>query len=318
MKAPISLVVAAAALALAACGKQAQTPTATAAAAAASDAVIQLPAGGTPLETINGVAVPQSLLTAIAKGRNMSLSNPQQRQQALDELQQYVLLAQQAPLLKVRQQADLAATVEISRLQGMANAVLLAYARANPITDAQLQKEYQEQVTGLGDKTYQITQLMFADQETANKAAAELKAGTAFDKVFEQFRGQARDARSFPTVFLKQLPPELAAVVAALSPGHATTTPVKTAYGWHLIFLNKIDAFTPPPLAQVSDKLRQDLEQKQAQAYIEALKANARISLVAPANAASLAPGQTTTTLDKAVRKQAVKQAPTSTSPATH
>lgn len=242
------------------------------------------------VEKINGIAVPKSLLEAVAKGRGLDLSVPAQRQKALDELSQYVLLAQQAKKLNLQQQPDLAALIEAARLQGVANAALLAYSRSHPVSDAMVAKDYADQIKEVGDKTYRFTQLMFADKATADKAAAELTAGKPFSEVYDAFRSKARDAQSYPEVFPKQLPPPLAAALTALKPGQATKVPIESKLGWHLLHLDGINPFHAPPLDKVKDQVRNNLEKKQVAAYVQSLKSQAKISISQPAQAVSVTP----------------------------
>jgi parvulin-like peptidyl-prolyl isomerase len=152
---------------------------------------------------------------------------------------------------------------------------------------------------------------MFADQATADKAAAELRTGKPFPKVFDAYRAKARDAQSYPGVFPKQLPPELAQALAALAPGQATKAPVKTSLGWHLLYLESVDPFEPPSLDKVKDRIRDALEQKQAQAYLDSLKQSASITLVAPANAASAPPEVPRQGMGKAVSPAPAKASST-------
>lgn len=291
-------------LLLSACGGN---PSSTSGADAAG--LLKLPEGSPVVEVINDVPVPLPLLQAIAQGRGLDLNDATQKQRALDELQQYILLAQQAPTLGLDKQPDLLAMIEASRLQGTANAVLLAYARANPVSDADIEQEYRQQISRLGDKTYRITQLLFADQASADQAAGELRAGKAFDKVLEDWRGKARDAQSYPGMFAGQMPPELATVVSALKPGQATQEPVKSSLGWHVVRLDEASEFAPPALDKVHGQIRELLQQRQADAYLDSLKAAAKVTLVAPANAASVAPGQASPSVPHAPAPNTVEEA---------
>ena len=257
--------------------------------------VVQLSGNGSVAATINGVKVPEPLLDAVAKVRGLDISVPEQREKAMDDLSQYVLLAEQAPKLKVRQQADLAASMEVARLQGVANAVLLAYNRNHPVTDDMVAEDYARQIKEAGDKTYRFTQLLFEDEAEADKVAAELAAGKSFTVVYDEWSSNARDAQSFSEVFPRQLPPQMAAVLTTLKPGESTKTPILTNLGWHLLHLDGVDPFQPPPLDQVRDKVRSGMEQKQVQAWLGSLKSEAKIIIEKPDAVTSLGPANATT-----------------------
>lgn len=285
---------------------------------AGGDAVLHLATSGSVAQTINGIEVPEALLVAIATGRGLDLQQPAQRQQVLAEATQYVLLAEQAEKLKLEQQADLAALIEAARLRGVANAAVIAYKRSHPVTDAMVAADYQQQLKEAGDKTYRFTQLLFADEATAEQAAAELAKGTPFSKVFDSYRDKAQDARSYPNVFPRQLPVEMAAALVALKPGEASTAPVHSSLGWHLLYLDGVNPFQPPPLAQVEDQVRKNLEQKQAQAYVDTLKKDAVITMVNPANTSTAPRPESMPEPRKARAPNVVREtapAPSSTAP---
>lgn len=284
--------------------------------AAQGNGVIHLSANSAnTVETINGTAVPKTLLEAVANGRGLDLKVPEQRQKAMDELSQYVLLAQQAKTLNLQQQPDLAAMVEAARLQGVANAALMAYSRSHPVSDAMVANDYAEQIKQVGDKTYRFTQLMFTDKATADEAAAELVAGKPFSDVYNAFRTKASDAQSYPEVFPKQLPPPLAAALTALKPGQATKVPVKTKLGWHLLALDGINPFNAPPLDKVKDQVRSNLQKKQVALYVESLKTSAKISVSQPAQVISVAPRESSGMI-KAPGRMVNQKAPAAPSPA--
>ena len=89
---------------------------------AADQGVIQLADPGPAVETVNGQPVPQRLLDALARARNWDISKPEFRERALKELTGLVLVADAARDEKFANDPDFAATVELSRLQGISAA----------------------------------------------------------------------------------------------------------------------------------------------------------------------------------------------------
>lgn len=255
----------------------------------AQDQIVQLDAGGEVARTVNGIEIPTQLVEAVARNRGLNMSIAEQREQAAKEATQYVLLAQQARQFDVAGQADLAAIVEASRLQGLANATVMAWSRKNPVTDVQVDAEYKKRIKAIGDKTYDFTRMLFVDKNLADKAAAELKAGTPFAEVFDKYRERARDAQPYTKVYLRQLPAEIAAALNELSPGDSTTEAVKSGLGWHLLYLDQTVPFTPPPFESVAGQIRASLESRQARDWVQTLLADAKISGADPVAAASVA-----------------------------
>lgn len=267
-----------------------------------ADKLINLEGSSDAIVTVNDTRVPEALLDAVAKKRGLDVADPAQRSQALDELTQYVLLAQQAKRLKVSEQPDLAAMAETERLKGVASAVLLAYDRAHPVSDEMVAEDYARQTKEAGNTTYRFTQLLFDSEAQADKAAAELVSGKSFQDVYGEWSSKVRDAQQYDGVFPRQLPIPLAKALTSLKEGETTPNPVQSTLGWHLLHLDGTDPFTAPTLAQVEEQVRRGMQEKQAKAWVKTLKDNAKISVSSTAQPQSLdaanaeAPGGKTAT----------------------
>ena len=257
---------------------------------AAADRVIHLQGNGDTAATVNGTPIPESLLEAFAATQGLDISKPDQRKEALDNLVQYVVVAQQADKLKMRQQPDLAAMAEAARLQGVANAVLAAYARNHPVTEKMVAEDYARQAAEAGNLTYRFTQLLFSNKADADKASAELAAGKAFKDVYDEWHDNVVDAQQYSGVFPRQLPDPLAAALTSLQPGQTTPKPIQSKLGWHLLHLDGTDDFKAPPLARVEDKVRRGMQEKQAKAWVESLKNDAKITITSQAATVPLKP----------------------------
>lgn len=248
--------------------------------------------GGETAFTVNGDAVPQSVLAAVAAGRALDLAKPADRERAARELADYVLLAQAARRDNAEADDAFAAEAEAARLQGVANAAFARYTREHPISDETVKAEYDKQIAKAGSHVYDFTQLLFENDADANAAAAELAAGKKFGDVYVAWQGKAKQARTFKSTRLSQLPaPELADALQMLKPGEATNAPIKTRFGWHLLYLDAVNPFAPLPFERVKDELRKLLAQKQIDAYIADLRSKAAIDgPAAPAAAPAALP----------------------------
>ena len=115
------------------------------AARAADEGVIQLADPGPAVETVNGQPVPQRLLDALARARNWDLSKPEFRERALKELTGLVLVADAARDEKFANDPNFAATVELSRLQGISAASYAEFQKRAQIDESVLRAEYDKQ-----------------------------------------------------------------------------------------------------------------------------------------------------------------------------
>src|SRR4051794_13451110 len=146
--------------------------------------VIQLPGDGPVAEIVNGTPVPQSLLEAIARSRNLHLDKPEQREQALKFTTDLVLMAQAAHREHFDSDAQVRADAEAARLKALAEAAVSAYEQRTPITDEMLKAQYDSEVSQAGKFDYDFTQLLFAEQADATQAEDELLSGKPFAQVF--------------------------------------------------------------------------------------------------------------------------------------
>lgn len=242
-------------------------------------AVLQFQVNGNAVGSVNGVELPGALLNAVAERHGLDPTQAEQRAQAVKSLSNYILLAQQADKLGVYEQPDLVARVEAARLRGMAQAVLVAYRRAHPITDQMVADDYARQLENVGDLTYGFTQLLFNSHVNAAKAAAALANGASFGEVYNQWHDKVVDAQRFTGVFPRQVPDSLGRALVAMQPGQTTPEPIHSKLGWHLLHLDSTENFEPPPLDKVKERVRRDMEEKQANAWVHALHADAVIEI---------------------------------------
>ncbi|MEO8671900.1 MAG: peptidyl-prolyl cis-trans isomerase [Tahibacter sp.] len=242
-----------------------------------SSGVLQFNAG-TPALRVNDLPIPESMLKYVAEGRNLDLSNKEQRVDAIRELSDYVLLAQAAQREGIEKNPEFAAVVEATRLQGVANAMLAHYTKTHPVTDEMVRKDYDEQVKKAGPNTYDFSQLLFDNEADALKATDALISGTNFAKVFDEWRTKAKIGKAFKAVRASQLPtPELVEALTALKAGESTKVPVKSKFGWHLLHVDAVQPYAPPAFDTIKNELRKIAEQRQRAAYTERLRGEALI-----------------------------------------
>lgn len=247
-----------------------------------SGAVIQLKAEPA-VAVINGQEVPQALLEALAKLRQLDLSKPEDYEKAFKELTEYVLLAQEARREKLADDPAYAASVEVGRLQAVANASVLTLRAKAQIDPSILMADYEDQLVKVGKFSYDLTQLVFATEEEALKAAGEVVAGKPFGTVFNEYNGSARQARSFAQMRLPQLPPDIAAALQTLKAGETMKVPIQTQAGWHLIHVDKIEPFVAPPFERVRDAIRERMATQLVDERVAKLREEADIKLIGQA-----------------------------------
>ncbi|MGA9335565.1 MAG: peptidylprolyl isomerase [Rudaea sp.] len=247
---------------------------------------IQLPATTAVAETVNGTAVPQSLLDAFAQSQHLDLDKPEQRDHVLKLVTDFVLMAQEAQRQNFYSDPKFLAQVEAARLQGVADATFAQLGQQTPISDSVLKAEYDSEVVRSGKRTYDFSQLLFANQDDAIKAEGDILSGQPFPKVFDAWRDKAKQAKAYTRVRLDQVPEALGKALMGLKNGETTKVPVKTQFGWHVVHLDISNPFIPPPFDQVKQGILRSMQGKIGQQRLAKLREQAKVEYaqgVAPA-----------------------------------
>jgi peptidyl-prolyl cis-trans isomerase C len=238
----------------------------------------QAPLPGPSVASVNGEPVSAKLLDAFGTYRNLDLSKPQLRERAISQITDLVLMEQAARQAGYLNDPEFAAAAELGRLQGISTAAAKLFRQESQIDDAAVRAEYERQSANVGQE-YEFAQLVFATQEEAARAAAEVAAGKSFDQVLEAHRKDARVARQFPKTRSAQLPAPLTAALAALKPGESSKQPLQLPQGWGLLRLTSAAAVPPPPFEQVKENIRRMLARRAGDERIAKLRADAKITL---------------------------------------
>ena len=120
----------------------AQLPTKEPAKGAVKDAAKSAANG--PLATVNGVQIPRQRLDIVVRQQMArgAPDNEQLRAQVREALINNELLIQEANRSGIAKKTEVQQQVDITRQEVIANAVIAEHIRVNPISDADIQKEY--------------------------------------------------------------------------------------------------------------------------------------------------------------------------------
>jgi peptidyl-prolyl cis-trans isomerase C len=239
-----------AALALAACSKQAEAPKA-ADAAPASPTVV----------TVNGKAISQKVFVAYAEGlarRPFAELSAEEREQVKENLVRVELFAQQAEKTGLLKDPDVAAALDIARLQVIQQATAKKLSESQKPTEAELRAEYETQLANMPLVEYHARHIVVSGEEVAQKIIERLKSGGDFASLAKQlstFKETARNGGDLGWFAPNVMDAEFANAVALLKKGEITPRPVQTRMGWHVIQLLNTRDRTAPAYEAVKDRL---------------------------------------------------------------
>ena len=202
-----------------------------------------------------------------------------QREELLDSLVRGELVAAEAEKSGLAARGETRAMLDLSRLDILQQASQAAYIEANPVSDGELQAEYDQQISAMPRTEYHARHILVATEDFARRLIEKLERGASFN---ETARRESMDTSKTSDGDLgwftsERMVAPFAEAVKALKPGEYTHMPVKTEFGWHIIKLEETREAAPPPFASVKDRLLEVVEAKKFRAHTDALLKTAKL-----------------------------------------
>jgi len=240
------------------------------------------PAASGPVATVNGVQIPRQRLEMVVRQQTArgAQDNDRLRAQVREALINNELLIQEANRSGVAKKPEVLQQLDLSRQEVIANAMVAEHIRSRPISDADIQKEYERAKVQTGDKEYKARHVLVSTEEDAKNVLAELKKGTKFDEIAQKrsldegTRPKGGDLDwNVPSNFDKAF----ADALVKLEKGKMTEVPVRSRFGFHVIVLDDVRPVNFPPLAQVRQQIQQRLVGQRVEVFIRELRTKSKI-----------------------------------------
>lgn len=251
-------------------GANAQTPTPAPKAAAAPEAPIVSPTG----KALYTQAQYDLLLKErIASGAKDST---ELRAAVRDELNTRELLAREAKKKGLDKSPEVKTQMDLAAQTVLVRAYVTDWVKANPISDADLHKEYDAIKAQIGNKEYKISHILVKTEDEAKQVIADLQKGAKFADLAKarsidpgsRDKGGDLDWNA-PANFVKPF----ADAVVATPKGKFTATPVQTQFGWHVIEVEDVRDAKVPTFEEVKPQLVQRMQPQVLDQYFKQLRA---------------------------------------------
>jgi peptidyl-prolyl cis-trans isomerase C len=274
----IPLVIVTSALILTACEPKPTTSASTAPAVKKEDAIA----------SVNGQYISKKTLEDLEKDlaqRSHGQAPAFPKEKLVDELVQREILVQDAVQKKLDQSPEVIVQLDAARKAILTQASLQAYLKANPITDADIKKEYDSKVGGGSGTEYKASHILVKTEDEAKKLIAELDKGAKFATLANKHSLDAKESQNGGDLgwfSSTQMVQPFSEAVAKLEKGKYTKDPVKTQFGWHIILSEDTRKQTPPPLEAVKEQLTPMLQREKITTMVEGLRKQAKVEILIP------------------------------------
>ena len=231
---------------------------------------------------VNGKAVPSSRLEAMLRQmeRAGKPAPAEAAAQIKDRLVLFEILSQEGQKRGLDATDDFKAQVELIRQNLLVNDVMADFQKTHAPTDAEVQGEYDKFAAANSGKEYKASHILVGKEDEAKKIIAQLKKGGKFADIAKK---SSKDTGSgakggelewaSPSSYVK----EFSDAMVALGKGKTSETPVKSQFGFHIIRVDDVREAQLPKIEEVKPQIVQQLMQQKSSAYIEELRAKARI-----------------------------------------
>jgi len=230
---------------------------------------------------VNGKAVPKArvealMSQAVKQGQPRS---PELEAQVKDEVVLREIFMQEAEKRGLAASPDYKAQMELARQGILIRELFNQYQSKHPVTDAQIQAEYDKYKGQSGGTEYHARHILVDKEEDAKALIAKIKAGGDFAelaKANSKDTGSAEKGGDLDWANAGSYVPEFSQAMAKLEKGQMTEEPVKSQFGYHIIKLEDTRPAQFPPLEQVKPQIQQRLSQQSLAEFRDELKAKAK------------------------------------------
>jgi peptidyl-prolyl cis-trans isomerase C len=252
------------------------------AAVAAAAFSVALPAFAQNLAIVNGKPVPKSRADALAaqvakSGRPVT---PEMTTQIKDEVVAREIFMQEAQKRGLDGSDEYKTQMELARQTILIRELFADYQKKDPVTDADVQAEYDKFVSANGGKEYKARHILVPKEEEAKAIIASLKKGGKFEDIAKKQSkdpGSGANGGDLDWANASAYVPEFAQAMVKLNKGQLTDQPIKSQFGYHVIRLDDVREAQLPKLDEVKPQISQQLQQQKLMKFQDDLRAKAKV-----------------------------------------
>jgi peptidyl-prolyl cis-trans isomerase C len=248
----------------------------------ASKAKAPASASGSTKIVVNGVTIPQSRFEAMSKELEAQGHGPSpEREQAIkDELVSREVLAQAAKRRGLDKDPQVQAQMEMARQAVLVRALLDNELKAHPVSDADLEKQYEQFKGSMGTNEYKVRHILVDSEAEAKSIIDQLNKGADFAKLAKEKSkdpGSKENGGDLDWGPAGRYVKPFADAVQALPKGATTKEPVKTDFGYHVIRVDDVRPLKVPSFAEIKEQFRQRAQQQEMQRFVADLRSKAKV-----------------------------------------
>ncbi len=236
------------------------------------------------IAVVNGENILEENFAAYVKQRKAGKPKGSEISDArmLDEFINFELAVQDAEKKGLQNNTAIVKELENQRRTLLVNAAFNDFVLNNPLTDEEMRKDYESRMSELTLTEYRLRHILLDKSDDATAAMKELNNGSNFIAMVKKYSTgpsvNEDGLLGWQSEF--DLLPEFRAPISKLKKGQYARTPIKTQFGWHIVYLDDIRVTPPPKYEEVKDRVRVVLQRRQVEDYFLKLRTSANIKII--------------------------------------
>ena len=239
--------------------------------------------GGSAHIVVNGVTIPQARIDAMNKELDAAgqPTGPERQSAIKEELINREILAQAAKARGLDRSPDVQQQMEMARQAVLIRALFDQEMKQHPITDADLEKQYEQFKGSMGQNEYKVSHILVDNEAEAKAIIEQLKKNPGdFAKIAKEkskdpgSKDHGGDLDWGPAArYVKPF----ADAVQSQKKGEISPQPVKTDFGYHIIRVDDVRPLKVPEFKDLKEQFKQRAQQQQMQKFVAELRAKAKV-----------------------------------------
>lgn len=224
--------------------------------------------------------VEQGIKMAISQGQQDS---PELRKAVIQKYIEVLLLSQRAEKDGLANSEKANTQLMLIRQNYLADLELSTFMAQNPISEADMQAEYNKEIASLGPDgmmvEYKVSDIAIATEADAQAALSRIKKGEPFDKVAKSVSLAPNKVQGGAVGWVQagQLAPQISAVLLNLAKGQVSQAPIQMQQGWYLLKLEDKRSSKPPSFEQAKPAIRNGLAQRKQFEFLSQIAKESKI-----------------------------------------
>jgi peptidyl-prolyl cis-trans isomerase C len=243
---------------------------------------VSLPVFAQNVAIVNGKPVPKARVEALAaqlakSGRPVGA---EMEGQLKEEVIAREVFMQEAQKRGLDASDDFKVQMELARQTLLIRELFADQQKKNPVSDAEVQAEYDKFVSANGGKEYRARHILVEKEDEAKAIIASLKKGGKFEDIAKKQSkdpGSGANGGDLDWANASSYVPEFSQALVKLNKGQTTDAPVKSQFGWHVIRLEDVRQAQLPKLEDVKPQIAEQLQRQKLAKFQEDLRGKAKI-----------------------------------------